>query len=185
MDRNAVVALHTALTFLGWSILFPLGVYIASFEKGRLSNWMVVYQGVLYSAAALLSIAYIIFMVIGLYNINNAYNICTHIAMSWLLLHMIALTVTDNNQKKTTTKKLLQVSGYLLTIFGIALVAIGLYDQPWADQSVGIAYGLYALTVLVVFLWAKMHVDLERHGHLQMFVVGPPPSIVIVPVNKK
>ena len=179
MDRNAVVAAHTGLSILGWTVLFPIGIYIASFERDRLPNWTVVYQGVKCAAAAVLSIAYIIYMTIGLYAVNNTYNIFTHILMAWLLLHMIAMALHDN-QQKTIYGKLFRTSGVLLMFAGLALTGLGLADQPWMDQSVGIAFGLYLVTVVVVFLWAQMHMDLERKGHLQTLVVGPPPSFFVI-----
>lgn len=179
MDKSVVNAVHSALIFFGWAVLLPIALYVASFERNRIPNWTVIYQGISFTASAILSVSYVLYMTMPFRHSSNAYTISTHILMACLLLYITFTVIIDHNLK-TLPNRIHRISGYLLMFSGLALVSANISDQPWADASVGIAWGLYLLTIIVVFLWAKMHVDLEREGHLQPLVIGPPPSIIVI-----
>ena len=188
MDAVFWFVVHGVCMFAGWGVLIPLAVYVAAFERKRLGEkWIVWHQIFLYTAYAFITVAFIISMVI----VKRPWEWKTHKVLGLLLYAWITVQVivglivyyTDPDQKQKLLRKVHILSGYLMIITGLVNIGFGLADFKMAspyDDSVSIGYGLYVVSLLVVYLWARMHVDLEEQGHLQPLTLGPAPPVVYV-----
>jgi hypothetical protein len=170
VDSVVLLSTHGALMFLGWAVVMPVGIYVAAFERNKLENWLQVHQAIMVSAAGCILIAYIIALSVVSGHFKQTHQMIGHALFAWLVVQAaVGFTIRRLHERQRMPRRwydnLHRISGALLQVSALVNIGFGLRDHPWANQTIGIAYGLYCFSIIVVFLWAFMHRDFERKAH--------------------
>lgn len=173
-NLQLLLAVHGMFMVIGWALLVPLGVYIAVFERKRITNWFSLHRAILFAAAGSVSIGFIIASSTVQHHFNKPHKILGLALYIWLLaqvlLGMIVHELRDPDRKQRPWwNQLHRISGTALLFGGLINTGWGIYDHPATTPTASIAYGLWVFSLASIFAWAGLHHDIELQqegGHL-------------------